>query len=61
LIDGRQRFLLGDAGAGRRVALRIEVDHQDTRLPGGERGGQIDRRRRLADAAFLVGNGEVLS
>src|SRR5205085_9446414 len=38
----------------RRVRLRVEVDDERP-LPGlGEAGGEVDRSRRLADAALLV-------
>ena len=45
-----------DAEPGRQVCLRIHVDAQDPVALFGERPGQVDRRRRLADAAFLVGD-----
>jgi hypothetical protein len=44
------------ADTARRVALRVGVDEQRALLGDGERGGEIDRRRRLADAALLIGN-----
>ena len=47
-----------DAEAGRGVALRIEIDDQHALADGGERRAEIDRRRGLADAALLVGDGE---
>ncbi len=47
-----------DAEAGRGVALRVEIDDQHILADGGERGAEIDRRRGLADAALLVGDGE---
>src|SRR5579875_1775216 len=50
--------LARNAKAGRRVSLRIEVDQQHALARGGERGRKIDRGRRLADAAFLVGDGD---
>src|ERR1700744_1470498 len=40
--------------AGRSVALWIHVDQQDGQSSDRERGGEIDRRGRLSDAAFLV-------
>jgi hypothetical protein len=55
LVDRRQRFALDDAAAGRRVALRIEIDQQHALTDLGETGREIDSRRRLADAALLVG------
>ena len=45
------------AATGLRV-LRIEVDQQDAQARGGERGGEVDRRRGLADPALLVGDDE---
>ena len=47
-----------DAEAGRRVALGIEIDHQHPAADRGQSGGEVDRRGRLADAAFLVGDGD---
>ena len=47
-----------DAQAGRGVALRIEVDDQRALAELGEAGADVDRRRRLADAALLVGDGD---
>ena len=40
----------GDGG----VALGIEVDQQGLGAGGGDAGGDVDRGRRLADAALLV-------
>ena len=48
------RSVRGDAQAGRRVALGIEVDQQDLLIIGGERGRQVDRGRGFADAPLLV-------
>ena len=53
-VDRLLALLLGDAKAGRGVALRVDVDDQDLLAHGRERGTQIDRGRRLPDAAFLV-------
>ena len=39
-------------GAG--IALRVEVDDQHLAADGSQRRCQVDRRRRLTDAAFLV-------
>ncbi len=50
-----------DADAAGGVALRIDVEEQHTLFGGGERGGQIDRRRCFADAALLIGNGDDFS
>jgi hypothetical protein len=40
----------GDGG----VALGIEVDQQGLGARGGDAGGDVDRGRRLADAALLI-------
>ncbi len=58
VVGGRFADGTSDAEPGARVPLRIEVDDQD-RLPDrGQRGGQVDRRGRLADAALLVRHGD---
>ena len=46
----------GEAERRRRVALRVEVEDQDAQAVQGQRGGDVDRRRRLSDAALLVGH-----
>src|SRR3546814_2779353 len=43
-----------NAEPGRGIALRIEVDQQHPQPDRRERGAQIDRGRRLADAALLI-------
>ena len=53
-----RRSARGDAEAGAGIALRVEVDDQHAPAGGGQGGGEIDRRRGLADAALLVGDGE---
>ena len=45
-----------DPEAGGQVRLRIHVDAEDAEPLLGERAGEIDRRRGLADAALLVGD-----
>jgi hypothetical protein len=52
----RPRGALVNAGSHRRIRLRIHVDEQHAPRRLGERRGEVDRRRRLADAAFLVGD-----
>ena len=42
------------AKAGGGIALRIEIDHQRLVSGRGQRGGQVDRRRRLAHAPLLI-------
>ena len=44
--------------AGRGVALRVEVDHQHPVAERRQRGAEVDRGGRLADAALLVGDGD---
>ena len=53
----RERGLV-DAEAARRIALRIEVHEEHGPLERGERGGEADGGRRLADAPLLVRDGE---
>ena len=51
----RSPALDGHPQAERRVRLGIEID-QEAALPlGRERGGEVDRRRRLAGSALLIG------
>ncbi len=45
-----------DAETRGQIRLRIHVDAQDAIALLGERTGEVDRRRRLADAALLVGD-----
>ena len=45
-----------DAYAARRVGLGIGIDEEGLALGGGERRGDVHRRRRLADAALLIGD-----
>ena len=40
----------------REVRLGIHVDAQDPKSLLGKRAGEVDRRRRLADATLLVGD-----
>ena len=40
------------------VALRVRIDDEDMEAALGERRGDIDRRRRLADTALLVRDGD---
>ena len=50
LLDGVEV----DAEAGGQIRLRVHVDAEDAAALLGERAGEVDRRRRLADAALLV-------
>jgi hypothetical protein len=58
LVDRVLQRALVDAGAGGRVALRIEVHDEHAALHRDEAGGEVHRRRRLADPALLVGDRE---
>src|SRR4051794_4416716 len=55
MISRHLTALAVDAESGRRVALRIEIDDQHPLADGCQSRAEIDRRRRLADAALLVG------
>jgi hypothetical protein len=44
--------------AHRRVGLRIEVDEEGLEAFVGNRGREVDRGRRFADTAFLIGYGD---
>ena len=56
LIDGcRQRTLVHARTCGR-IALRIEIDQQHAALHRRQARREVDRRGRLADATFLVGD-----
>jgi len=48
--------VVSDPKGGRCVALRVVVDHEHPKAGLRERRGDVDRRRRLADAALLVGD-----
>ena len=54
LVDAAGDGPLVDAERRRAVRLRVGVDQQRGVLVGRERRGEVDRRRRLADAALLV-------
>jgi len=51
-----RRWLLAEARGC--VALRIEVNHERPLAGRGQARRQIDRRRRFADAALLVGHAQ---
>ena len=40
------------------VGLRVEIDEQRLASAHGQRGGEVDGGRGLADAAFLIGDGD---
>ena len=52
-VEGGRVFHPGGEGAGG-IALRVEIDEEDAPAARGEAGGEIDGRRRFANAAFLV-------
>ena len=54
LIDRGHPGVVRDVERRGRVALRIKVDEEDAEPVDREGSGKIDRRSRLADAAFLV-------
>src|SRR6185437_16842757 len=56
LIDGKADAMRIHAEAGGCVRLRVEVDNQCLASGAGEAGGEIDRGRRLAHAALLIGD-----
>src|ERR687897_1009733 len=58
VVDGDVELLGGDAQADRQRTLRVEVDEQDTPAHLREGGAEVDRRRRLPDAALLVAHGD---
>ena len=47
-----------EADAAREVALRVDVDEEDALVGEGEGGAEVDGGGGLADAAFLVCDGE---
>ena len=61
VVHARLEGALVDARAHGRVALRIEIDQQNAPAEVGQTGGEIDRGRRLADAALLVRDTEDLA
>src|SRR5205085_11983458 len=54
VIHGRRLAVRLDAEMGSGVGLGIQVEDANTLTGFGERGSEIDRRRRLADATFLI-------
>jgi hypothetical protein len=56
VVDRGHLGVVLDAERGGGVALRVEVDHEHLGTELRERGGDIDRRGGLADAALLVGH-----
>jgi hypothetical protein len=58
LVGGHPARRALDAEPGAGVALGVEVDDQDLAPARRQRRAEIDRGRRLADAALLVDDGE---
>ena len=58
VVDGDLARLVSDAETGRRVALRVEVDDEHTLAELGEGRAEADRGGALADATFLVRDGD---
>ena len=55
-IGRRGEGALVDTKGTGRIPLRIDVDEQNAPFGTRDGGGEIDRRRRFADAALLTGN-----
>ena len=56
LDEVRRPRLAIDAKPGAGVALRVEVDDENTMPCRRQRRRQVDRSRRLADAALMIGD-----
>jgi hypothetical protein len=56
VVDGRDFGVMVDAQRSGRIALRVEVNHQDPPAMQGKRSGKVDRRRGLAHPALLIGD-----
>ena len=58
MVGGLLQALLVHSAAGGGIALRVQVDQQDTLPQAGQTGGQIHGRGGLAHAPLLVGDGQ---
>src|SRR5690606_36855216 len=58
VTGGGRDLTLVHAAAHGRVALRVKIDQQHALGSGGKGCSQVDSRGGLADAAFLVGDGD---
>jgi hypothetical protein len=58
IVDAWPGGVFIDPKPSRGIALRIEVDYQDSEIAGGQRSGQIDSGGGLSDPALLVGDRE---
>ena len=56
VVEREADLVAPDPDSTRGVPLRIGIDEQRALFRHGERRGQVHRRRRLADAALLIGN-----
>ena len=56
IVERQIDFVFGDPHATGGVALWIGVEEKCAAFSDRERRGEIDRGRRLADAALLIGN-----
>jgi hypothetical protein len=57
VIDGRLDISMVQTKPGRRVALRVEVDHQNACAGQGKVGADVHRGGRLPHSALLIGDG----
>ena len=58
VVDARNVGGVRHSEGRRGVSLRIQVDHEDPSAHGGQGCRDVDGRRRLADAALLVRDGD---
>ena len=58
LIERPASWILRKAESARRVSLRIAVDDEGAFFGGSKRGAQVDACGCLADAAFLIDDGD---
>ena len=58
IVHRRHLGLRIEAQVQRRMRLRIDVDEPDALPCAGQRGAQVDRGRRFADAALLIDDGD---
>ena len=58
IVSGQDARVVRDTERAGRVPLRIGVDDDDIEATECESSGHIDRRRRFADAALLIGDGD---
>ena len=61
MVNGRVEPFFLDTKAGRRIALRVEVDEEGGAPGESKPGGQIHRRRGFAYATLLIDDGQCLT